>query len=157
MDIWHYHPVTKEYIGHGKADPDPLNKDGWLVPAHATTVAPEQSPGANETLVFKDGYWLLMPDHRGETWYNRDGDVIKVSQLGDPIGFGYTQAPPPETEEQAAERERAVIDAELAEIDRKSVRALRAWAAGASTQADRDFLLSLEAQAATLREQRKGR
>lgn len=98
MDIWHYHPVTKEYVGHSKADPDPLNKDGWLVPAHATIIGPEQSPGANETLVFDADapHWRLVPDHRGETWYNSDGKETVIKDIGDPSLQSFVkEAPPP--------------------------------------------------------------
>lgn len=38
MQIFHYHPETKIYLGKGVADPDPLVADHWLIPASATPV-----------------------------------------------------------------------------------------------------------------------
>jgi hypothetical protein len=40
MKIYHYHPETKKYIGEGLADPNPLQKGDWLIPAFATTIEP---------------------------------------------------------------------------------------------------------------------
>lgn len=50
----------------------------------------------------------------------------------------------------------AEIDIRLTAIDIASVRALRAAAAGSATEADRDQLAVLEAEAAALRSERAG-
>ncbi|MEM6836276.1 MAG: hypothetical protein AAF609_05425 [Cyanobacteria bacterium P01_C01_bin.120] len=38
--IYHYHHVTKEFVGQGVADPSPLEPNEWLYPANCTVVAP---------------------------------------------------------------------------------------------------------------------
>jgi hypothetical protein len=63
--------------------------------------------------------------------------------------------PPPSLEELAAAR-RAKILARLAEIDAVSIRPLRAIAQGEATQADRDKLAALDAEAAELRAELAG-
>lgn len=50
MTIYHYHHSTKEYIGEGQADPNPMKKEAWLIPAFATTVKP---PDVEEGQVVK--------------------------------------------------------------------------------------------------------
>lgn len=38
MNIYHYHPETKKYLGNGVADVDPMDSNNHLIPANATTV-----------------------------------------------------------------------------------------------------------------------
>ena len=61
MKIYHYHPDTAEYIGFGMADKDPLVDDNWLIPAHATTIAPPKTD-IGEVAVFDIGLggWTVV-------------------------------------------------------------------------------------------------
>jgi hypothetical protein len=43
MIIYHYHPETKQYITSGLADPSPLEKGVYLIPAHSTNIQPPTS------------------------------------------------------------------------------------------------------------------
>ena len=56
MKIYHYHPVTKEYLGEGMADKDPLIKNNWLIPAHATNIEPPPR-AEGKAVVFNNGQW----------------------------------------------------------------------------------------------------
>lgn len=66
--------------------------------------------------------------------------------------WGYTAA---EQQEQAEEKRRADIMAQLDAIDLKCIRALRAISAGTGTEADTARLAELEAQAEELRKSLK--
>ena len=57
MDIYHYSRVTGELLGKGKADPDPLDKGNWLVPANATKVEPP-NPVSGLVTRFDGGKWV---------------------------------------------------------------------------------------------------
>jgi hypothetical protein len=83
MDIYHVHPQTGELIGQDKADLDPLDKGNWLIPAHAVTEAPP-TVDQGKALVWRDGVWTVVADHRGETWWSSEGQPIVVEVLGDP-------------------------------------------------------------------------
>lgn len=56
MKIYHYQENTGELIGEGVADHDPLEAGCWLVPAHATNVAPPENVEGS-TRHFVAGGW----------------------------------------------------------------------------------------------------
>jgi hypothetical protein len=99
MKIWNYHPITGELLGVGVADPNPIEEGQWLVPAHATTVAPP-APQAGFAETFIGSSWSTVADHRGETWwpttqqYN-DMPGVVVDFLGDPAARALTNVEPP--------------------------------------------------------------
>ena len=57
MQIYHYHPVTGEFLGEGVADESPLEPGAYLVPAHATTTAPPTAV-AGKVRVWR-GEWVF--------------------------------------------------------------------------------------------------
>lgn len=99
MQIWNYNPITGELIGPGVADPSPVEKGAWIVPAHAMLIAPpaDQTGFAR---IFSSTGWSSVADHRGETWwpttqqYNQPAGVV-VDFLGDPTARGLTKTEPP--------------------------------------------------------------
>lgn len=133
MIIFHYHPVTRELIGMGQADPSPLEPDRYLVPAHATTIAPP-TVGENEVAVFEGGKWVIKPDYRGATYYCKNtGEKYVIEQIGEEPSDDLTDTPPPknhrwgengwELDEEAALFEiRQIRDALLMETDKLAIR-----------------------------------
>jgi hypothetical protein len=59
MKIYHYNPVTLQYIGEGLADQDPLEQGKWLVPANATLVNPLPTQDS-KTIHFVNGQWVYQ-------------------------------------------------------------------------------------------------
>lgn len=94
MEIYHYDPRTGEFTGNGNADPDPLMEGGWLIPAHATSDAPPP-PGAGQVAAYRDGAWVLEPDHRGEIRYDTStGRPVEITAPG-PVPATLTAIAPP--------------------------------------------------------------
>jgi hypothetical protein len=44
MRIWFYDRVTGELAGESVADPDPMEENGWILPAFSTSVEPPEVP-----------------------------------------------------------------------------------------------------------------
>lgn len=64
MQIYHYHPVTGEFLGEGVADESPLEPGAYLVPAQATTTAPP--PAMSGKVRVWRGEWVFEDVQAGE-------------------------------------------------------------------------------------------
>lgn len=69
MIVYDYIPETGEYKGTSEAQESPLEPGVYLIPAHATTIAPPEAD-AGHVAVFAGGAWTLVEDHRGEIYYD---------------------------------------------------------------------------------------
>jgi len=98
MDIFNYDPATGEYLGAAHADSSPLEPGVFLVPAHATTVAP---PAAQPLTcaVFDPAAkaWALAPDYRGQpAWSTATAQPAPVVTLGKTLAdLSLTAVAPP--------------------------------------------------------------
>ena len=142
-------------------DPEETKKQGrevWLMPPNATTVKP---PVEKEDFarVWNGSAWEYVEDHRKETgWVN--GESVTIKDLG-PLPAGWSETPPPPTQEELNVQRRMEILSELDRIDSKAIRPARAvslaQAAGETPdEADVAKLAELEAQAKELREELAG-
>lgn len=118
MKIHHYHPETLEYLGEGQADESPLEPGVFLIPAHATPLAPPAAV-AGKVRVFKDGAWVQR--------------VIPPPP-----------APPVKTPEEVAAEEAAAARAREMEFALDALPALVAYVAG---KADAPAEIKAKAQA----------
>ncbi|BFR47425.1 hypothetical protein RVX_R27390 [Nitratidesulfovibrio sp. HK-II] len=99
MEILHYDRVTRELLGQGVADPDPLTDGAWLIPAHAVAAADAPLPPT------RDGYarvlnatgdgWEYVEDHRGKEGWLPGGAPHVVVDLG-PLPEGWSEVEPPQ-------------------------------------------------------------
>ncbi|HEX7116253.1 MAG TPA: hypothetical protein VF193_14090 [Steroidobacter sp.] len=96
MDIYHFHPDSGEYLGLGQADPDPLVRGNWLIPACATTETPP-AIGPRQAAVYRDG-WIIVSDFRGYRYWLADGSEHVIDQLGETPPSDALDAPPPPPE-----------------------------------------------------------
>lgn len=88
--------VTREIIGTGFADIDPLDDDNWLIPGFSFTDAPPKNKAGMAVVRTADGVsWEYQEDRRGTIVYKKtNGDSEQHSALG-PIPAEYTDKPWP--------------------------------------------------------------
>jgi hypothetical protein len=82
MQIYHYHPVTGEFLGEGVADESPLEPGAYLVPAHATTSAPPTAM-AGKVRIWQ-GEWVFVDVANGEPIdpeYEPSIDELKAAKI----------------------------------------------------------------------------
>ena len=120
MELNHYwnwqHPL-KPYTTSQPANP------GSFPPDNASRTEPPE-PGEGEWPAWGGQGWILVEDHRGKKGWV-DGSPYEVKDFG-PLPDGWTDEQPPPTPEQQREAQRAAILAALDELDRKSMRSVRA-------------------------------
>lgn len=56
MKIYYFDEATRELLGEGRADPDPLDPGRFLVPSNATPIEPPE-PRAGFVLLFATDFW----------------------------------------------------------------------------------------------------
>lgn len=59
MEIYSYHPITKDFLSAGSADESPLEPGIYLVPANATTIAPPQYDAHTQTCRYSTNKWVV--------------------------------------------------------------------------------------------------
>lgn len=95
MKVYNYHPVTGEYLGESVADPSPLEPGKFLIPKHATFIAPPAfDPEQNQTRVFDGSEWKTVVDRRGVTYFTPDGDEVTITGLGVDVPEDALNEPP---------------------------------------------------------------
>lgn len=136
MKIYHYDPKTKEYLGEGLADKDPMVTNNWLIPAHATSIKPPKTD-KNQSAVFEGKEWSVVADYRGFEYWVPNGDSNVINELGvEPPNFYLESKPDPEppTEEELkknAERNRVMAYADpINGSDKLFMEAMRKRVAG---------------------------
>lgn len=89
MIIYNYHPITKEFVSSSEADPDPLEPGAYLIPANATEIVPPLGIPAEHAAIFSPiTGWSVVPDLRGQTFYDANRNAVVINTLGDaPAGL----------------------------------------------------------------------
>ncbi len=98
MKIYNYDPANGAFINESEAHPSPFGEGVFLIPAHATDIAPPAF-GARETAVFADGAWTVKADYRGVDLFDiKTAQPASIGELGvTPADKGLTEAKPLDT------------------------------------------------------------
>lgn len=127
-------------------------EDHGLLPNNATHVPPAQNAGYVPR--WNGTGWSRVENHKGKQGYI--GSMPhSVAEYG-PLPDGWSETPPLPTAKEARAARRAEINARLEEIDRESIRPLRAVTDGTSTACDMEKLRKLESEANSLRHEQTG-
>ena len=120
MQIYNYHPGSGLFIGQAEADPDPMEKGKFLIPAYATPDQPidaaenqaavYRDPSGKPPLNHQDGKWQLVPDFRGKQYWLPDGTEKEIEKLGEKPPEEALFEKPPEPIEELAKRKRSQVD-----------------------------------------------
>lgn len=111
--IYHYHPLTSEFLGAGEADASPLEPDTFIIPAHATDIEPPVV-SVNEAAVFTAGAWKVVADFRGQMFFDASGNPVKIESLGEVPANLSSVVPAPIALERAQAAKSAEINAACA-------------------------------------------
>lgn len=116
--IYHYQPVTGEYLGEGQALRDPVEPEHYLMPAD-TTDQPPPEPGERQAAVFNpEGQeWSLVDDWRGHEYWTEDGQQHRIAALDQAPPDDALDEPPPPAPEDLAVKARGRRNALLRSSD----------------------------------------
>lgn len=86
MNIYHYSPITKEFLNStiAESNPEETKKQGKfvpLIPANSTLTAPPKV-NKNQIAAFKNGSWEITPDYRGYYTVNDDLSLNEIKEIG---------------------------------------------------------------------------
>ncbi|WP_417842140.1 hypothetical protein [Terasakiella sp.] len=116
MKVYHYHPITKEYLGAYKlneGDKNPFYKSQYLIPANAVKTWPTVKASKNQAVIFNGSGWSLTPDYRGLVYWLETGEKGDISALGEtPPNDAIDYDPVALAEEKTAEYEQAQAEAQ---------------------------------------------
>ncbi len=116
ITVHSYDPATGAYVGDTAAFADPKALGSYLIPAHATTLAPPAA-GTNQIAVWANGAWTLAADYRGWKGYDANGTAVEITTIGQTPQAGWTTTPPPPTAAQAWAAYQAKAQALLSKSD----------------------------------------
>lgn len=113
MLVYAFDPNNGEFLGNQQAVESPLEPGAYLIPGGCVETPPPPAL-AGHARCCVNGVWQQVPDHRGETWYDEDGESIVVDFIDDPATHGLSDSPPP-PRELTVDEKIALLDAQLAE------------------------------------------
>lgn len=121
ITIYHCNPKTGEFMGQGLADPDPMDYENWLIPAHACSDAPPEAEQCHAVVRVggKYGEWQQVIDRRGTEYWLSDGSKYTIDELGVDIPDDALLSPP---EPSIEEKFQAEMDALNSSYEREQLK-----------------------------------
>lgn len=84
MNLYNFHPQTREFLGQSVAKSHPKREGEFLIPSFSTEIPlPDALLAEGHKWQFGDDVWNAVEDHRGETCYSTEtGQVVDIQELG---------------------------------------------------------------------------
>lgn len=115
-------------VGEFDARESPMEPGVYLIPGGGVTVAPPVV-AAEQCARWIAGAWEVLPDLRGRVYWMADHSRHEITERGIGLPAGALDQDPPKTADELAAEDGEAAKAELAALDMKSIRDLRAWVA----------------------------
>lgn len=95
-DVFLYDPETCLFAAVYPAQLSPEDSPGtYLAPVCSTDIVPPAA-GIEQVAQFVNGNWILIPDFRGQTWYDQNsGEAVEIIEAGQPASNLAATPPPP--------------------------------------------------------------
>lgn len=70
------------------ADFDGFGRTIYVLPPNATIIEPPEEEGKVAVHDPQLRVWTLLESHRGEVWFNNQGEAVTIERPGNPADFG---------------------------------------------------------------------
>ena len=87
MKIYNYRPDTLDFVGASTADESPLEPGVYIIPAHATEIAPPEFDAATQTCRFNNGKWDVVDIPVPKPEPEPTAEEIKARRIAEINGF----------------------------------------------------------------------
>lgn len=115
-------------VGEFDADESPQDPGAFLIPRGGVVTAPPEV-AAEQAARWNGAAWEIVPDLRGRVYWMADHTRHEITERGIGLPLGALDQDPPKTAAELAAEDSEAAKAELAALDMKSIRDLRAWVA----------------------------
>jgi hypothetical protein len=130
------------YVEKWNAQESPLEPGVYIEPVNSTPISPP-TIAANEAAVFANGAWSLVPNFRGQTWFDQTtGFAVEITSVGQPPANLAPTAPLPTVTPLAAFQQSAL--SALSATDTTFDRIQEAITLGLTTAADPSVIAWIE-------------
>lgn len=134
--VYLFDEVTGEYLGQYEAHESPLEEGIFHTPIHSTEVPLPLEMTEGDVAVWSNGNWILKSEHRGETWYDENGNEIIITTIDIPAELVQNKPQIPVDRETLAAQARTERDNRINQVQWRYARIERQLRLGIAPEDD---------------------